>query len=161
MHPRAAELIAQLNLKPHPEGGFYDEVFRASGCVHVPDGRGTRQALTSIYFLLVDGGVSTWHRVISDEVWCFFEGSSLELMSIDPDGTTLNSKFLGHLDGTCTRMCVVPAGCWQAARTLGPYSLVGCQVAPGFDFQDFAMLRDEPELADDLRHRFGRVAEFL
>ena len=82
MHTRAAELITRLQLEPHPEGGYYREIFRSSGLVSPADGRGPRAALTTIYFLLPAGIVSRWHRVASDEVWHLYEGGPLEVLTV-------------------------------------------------------------------------------
>jgi predicted cupin superfamily sugar epimerase len=84
-HPRAAELVRRLRLEPHPEGGFYREVFRSALRVQPEDARPPRSALTLIYFLLVDGGCSRWHRVASDEAWSWVEGDALELLRIDAE----------------------------------------------------------------------------
>ena len=81
MHPRADHLIATLDLRPHPEGGFYREVYRSADRVVPADARGNRAALTTIYFLLVEGTFSAWHRVKSDEVWHWYEGEPLELLT--------------------------------------------------------------------------------
>jgi len=89
-----------------------------------------RSALTTIYFLLVEGTFSRWHRVQSDEVWHFYEGGPLELTIRDGESVILDE---GH------RVHVVPARAWQTARPLGAYVLVGCTVGPGFEFEDFAM----------------------
>ena len=80
MHPRAAELITQLQLERHPEGGYYREIFRSADLVEPADGRGPRAALTTIYFLLPAGITSRWHRVTSDEVWHLYEGGPLEVL---------------------------------------------------------------------------------
>jgi predicted cupin superfamily sugar epimerase len=147
---RAAELIEMLGLAPHPEGGFYREVWRSGASVEPSDLRGTRSALTAIYFLLSAGAVSRWHRVRSDEIWHHFEGAPLELMRVPPDDLRLERVRLGPLgDGQAPIHCV-PAGWWQAAHPLGAYTLVGCAVGPGFDFADFEMLRDQTALADAL-----------
>ena len=133
MDRRAQQLVDSLALQPHPEGGWYAEVFRSSERVTRHADGAERSALTTIYFLLVAGTYSRWHRVASDEVWHFYDGDPLEL-------------FVGEerivLDGD-RRVHVVPARAWQAARPLGAYSLVGCSVAPGFEFDDFEM-NDEP-----------------
>ena len=80
MHPRAADLVSVLDLRPHPEGGFYREVHRSTSRVTTGDARGERAAITTIYFLLTAGAQSRWHRVDSDEVWHFYEGDPLELL---------------------------------------------------------------------------------
>ena len=139
MNARAAELIAQLKLEPHPEGGYYREIFRSAGLVTPADGRGPRAALTTIYYLLSAGVVSRWHRVTSDEVWHLYEGGPLEVLSVDPDCTAVAR----HKLEAQTPVCTVPAGHWQAALPLGDYALAGCTVGPGFDFADFAILADD------------------
>jgi uncharacterized protein len=150
MDQRAEELIEMLDLAPHPEGGFYREIWRAPLGVEPADRRGTRAALTSIYFLLPAGALSRWHRVRSDEVWHYYEGAPLELLLVRPDAPSLERAQLGPLtDGRAPVHCV-PANTWQAARSLGAYTLVGCAVGPGFEFADFELLRDSPDLADAL-----------
>jgi predicted cupin superfamily sugar epimerase len=143
MHPRAAELIAKLNLEPHPEGGYYREIFRSADLVMPADGRGPRAALTTIYFLLPAGIVSRWHRVASDEVWHLYEGGPLEVLSVDP----LCSALTRHRLEPQAPVCTVAAAHWQAARTLGDYALIGCTVGPGFDFADFTILADDAATA--------------
>jgi uncharacterized protein len=143
MHTRATELITRLQLEPHPEGGYYREIFRSAELVAPADGRGPRAALTTIYFLLPGGIVSRWHRVASDEVWHLYEGGPLEVLSVDPACSALSRHKLQSTAPVCT----VAAGNWQAARTLGDYALMGCTVGPGFDFADFAILADDPATA--------------
>jgi predicted cupin superfamily sugar epimerase len=147
---RAAELIATLGLAPHPEGGYYREIWRAPQGVAPDDRRGARSALTAIYFLLPADAVSRWHRVRSDEIWHHLEGAPLELLRVPPDALRLERVRLGPLAAGQAPMHCVPARWWQAARSLGAYTLVGCTVGPGFEFADFELLRDRPELADAL-----------
>jgi len=137
MHERARELISELRLEPHPEGGYFREVFRSPHEVKPLDERPPRSALTTIYFLLVKGQHSRWHRVASDEAWHFYEGDPLVVYWID-DRDGVHKEVLGSKNGL--PLCVVPAGCWQAAQPRDEYSLVGCTVGPGFDFQDFEMI---------------------
>jgi len=139
MHPRAAELITELKLERHPEGGYYREIFRSADLVAPADGRGPRAALTTIYFLLPAGIVSRWHRVTSDEVWHLYEGGPLEVLSVDPAFSALSRHKLEPHAPVCT----VDAAHWQAARTLGDYALTGCTVGPGFDFEDFTILGND------------------
>jgi predicted cupin superfamily sugar epimerase len=149
MSPEAAALVERLRLVAHPEGGFFREVFRSSHSVHPADGRAVRSAVTTIYYLLAEGQISRWHRVRSDEIWHFYDGDPLEL-SVCPasgaggsDGPAVHATrrvSLGRLRGSDVPVHVVPAGHWQSARPLGAYSLVGCTVAPGFDFDDFLLL---------------------
>jgi predicted cupin superfamily sugar epimerase len=141
MHPRARQLIGELQLQVHPEGGFYREVHRSALAVRRHDGD-TRSALTTIYYLMVAGEPGQWHRVSADEIWHFYEGDVLELAIADPEGQAIAARRLGPLAADAEPVRVVPAACWQSARTLGAYTLVGCSVGPGFDFADFVMLRD-------------------
>lgn len=139
MDDRARELIRELRLEPHPEGGFFREVFRSARKVKPSDERPERSALTTIYFLLVKGQHSRWHRVASDEAWHFHEGDPLVVYWIDADDV-VHEEILASGPPNGRPLCVVPAGCWQAATPRGEYSLVGCTVGPGFDFKDFEMI---------------------
>lgn len=159
MHARAAELIATLRLEPHPEGGFYRELFRSAHTVTPSDGRGTRAAITTIYFLLTADTFSRWHMVTSDEAWHLYEGGPLELLELDIASRTLERHTLAQAgDGDAQPVHVVPAGKWQAARSLGPYALMGCTVGPGFDFADFSMLNDDHENAALVREAWPALS---
>jgi len=129
----AEEVVRLLGLAPHPEGGFYRETFRA------PAAEGERGASTAIYYLLPEGKVSAWHRVVdADEVWHHYAGAPLELTLWD--GRERSAVLLGpDLAAGQRPQGVVPAGVWQTARTLGGWTLVGCTVAPGFRFASFEM----------------------
>lgn len=156
---RARALVDRLGLAPHPEGGFYREVFRSAASVRRDADGAARPALTTIYFLLPAGTHSRWHRVASDEVWHFYEGAPLELLWVDETLSHLRVDRLGPIgdDVDTSPVATVPARCWQAARTTGAYTLVGCSVGPGFDFSDFALLADRPDDAEVLRARFPEV----
>ena len=158
---RAAELIEGLGLAPHPEGGYFREVYRSAARVHPLDGRPDRLALTTIYFLLVAGQVSRWHRVASDEVWHYYEGDPLELVVGDAGFDNVSRRLLGPVGDNREPVRVVMAGDWQAARPMGPYTLVGCTVGPGFEFADFEMLDSLPEGAAALRRRHPELAVFI
>ena len=158
---RAAALIAALGLNPHPEGGYYGEVYRSSATVHPDDGRGPRSALTTIHFLLPHGSVSRWHRVQSDEVWHFYEGAPLDLWMASPEGDQATHYRLGPLEGAQRPVWTVPAGRWQAARSTGSYTLVGCTVGPGFDFRDFALAGEQSAIDSVIRARHPALAELL
>lgn len=141
--PVAAELIAGLGLTRHPEGGWYRETYRAAGTIpgnllpeHVA---GERSFSTAIYFLLERGGMSALHRIKSDELWHFHAGAALTVHVITPAGDYYPLTLGSDLATGETFQAVVPAGCWFGAETTGDYSLVGCTVAPGFDFADFEM----------------------
>ena len=139
---RIEELIKKLSLVSHPEGGYFAEVYRSKGLVpgndeHFPTGRAFG---TSIYFLLSGDDTSKFHRIKSDETWHFYEGSPIEIHMIFEDGT-YQKKIVGKLNGEIAYQFTVPAGCWFGASVseLNSYTLVGCTVAPGFDFKDFEM----------------------
>ena len=125
----ADRLIELLDLRPHPEGGWFRETFRDTG----PG----RAHSTAIYFLLKRGEASRWHRVDAAEVWHFYKGAPLELR-IDKDTYILGN----NIDEAQAPQVVVPPNAWQAARTLGEYTLVGCTVAPGFVFDTFELAPD-------------------
>ena len=161
MPGKGEELIGVLGLEPHPEGGHYRELFRSAATVQPEDGRGGRAALTTIYFLLRAGERSRLHRVESDEVWHHYEGAPLELVVADGDFTTVRTVELGPVGPTSRPVEVVPAGCWQAARSTGEYTLVGCTVGPGFDFADFRMLEPGDPMVPLLRERQPALLPFL
>ena len=125
----ADELIAQLDLQPHPEGGHYRELFRSPG-----DQRG---ACTTIYYLLRAGEHSHWHRVDADEIWCFHGGDPLELSIADEKERSTHVLGTGAKDHVF--QAVVPANAWQSARPLGAFTLVSCIVAPAFLFERFEL----------------------
>lgn len=145
---RIAWLRERLELAPHPEGGYYRRVFESAALVQPDDGRPPRRALTTIYYLLPAGQRSQWHRVASDEAWCWLEGAELELR-VSTEGATAPSEAgtdvrLGPVGDGIAPVHVVPRNCWQSARSLGSYTLVACAVGPGFDFDDFTLLDDLP-----------------
>ena len=133
----AEDIVRLLDLAPHPEGGFYRETFRD------PNAPGGRAASTAIYFLLPGGAPSRWHRVDAAEGWHYYAGAPLELM-IEQNGRR-RSQIIGmDMNSDEHPQGIVPAGAWQAARSLGSWSLVGCTVAPGFDFAHFEVIDGEP-----------------
>lgn len=142
---RAQELVRLLGLAPHPEGGHYVETFRAPA--QVAGAGGMRAASTAILFLLAQDEVSRWHRVRSDEVWHWHEGAPLELLTCTGLGAPVQRLLLGPAASGRLPQRVVPAGIWQAARPLGGYTLVGCTVAPGFDFADFTLVDADQDFA--------------
>jgi len=129
----AERLIFTLGLSPHPEGGHFREVYRDTP---VDGGRG---ALTSIYYLLKAGESSHWHRIDATEIWCFHNGSPLRL-STSADGIEVDIVEIGgDPDNGGPFQTVVPPGVWQSAASLGPWTLVGCMVAPAFEFSGFEL----------------------
>lgn len=131
---QADDLIARLELQPHPEGGHYRETFRDAS------GQG-RAASTAIYYLLKAGEVSHWHRVDAAEVWHWYAGAPLELR-IAENGPAVRLLLGSNIAGGEQPQVVVPANTWQSARSLGAYTLAGCTVAPGFEFAGFEMAPD-------------------
>ena len=129
---KAADIIRKLELKPHPEGGHYRETFRDTRT------HDDRAASTAILFLLARGERSHWHRVDAAEVWHYYSGAPLKLEVVD--GSKEEIVTLGadiHADQV--PQFTVPARAWQAAESLGEWTLVGCTVAPGFDFSGFEL----------------------
>ena len=194
----AAKLITRLTLQPHPEGGWYREIYRSPTRVETP--QGGRSALTAIYYLLERGQLSRWHVVRADELWHFYGGAPLELFEYDPtlrrlarhvlgpvatvgaddgvdaaagSGRSAAEGALGAAVGAGTAaaavgparetisVAVIPTGIWQAARSLGAYSLVGCTVGPGFDFADFQFVSDLTSRADHFRGELAPLVSLL
>jgi uncharacterized protein len=130
----AEDVVQLLGLKPHPEGGHFREMFRDERLIE-----GGRAASTAIYYLLRSGETSAWHRVDAAEVWHFYAGAPL-VITISADGHDASAHHLGpDLPRGQRPQIVVPAGAWQTATSLGAWTLVGCTVAPGFDFAGFEM----------------------
>jgi len=131
--PSAADIIARLGLQPHPEGGHYRETFRD------PDlGANCRPHSTAIYFLLARGERSHWHRIDAVEIWHYYAGSALMLRIAD-DGGERSIRLGPDLAAGEQPQAMVPARAWQAAESTGDWTLVGCTVAPGFDFATFEL----------------------
>lgn len=159
----AQDYIAGLHLQPHPEGGYYAQTYEAAEKVSQDalPGRfgGDRAFSTAIYFLLENQNRSALHRIQSDEVWHFYAGGPLLIYVIDPVTAALSTIRLGNrLDQGEVFQAVVPAGCWFGSKPIGgadapPFSLVGCTVAPGFDFADFELVDTEAMLAQYPQHR--------
>lgn len=138
------KLICSLSLTLHPEGGYFSETYRAAGkinrCALPRLFKGSRSFSTAIFFLLHNRDFSAFHRLHSDEMWHFYSGSSLVIHQLTQRG--YQRIVLGPAaSGEARFQCVIPAGAWFAAELLRPcgYALVGCTVAPGFDFADFEM----------------------
>lgn len=129
----AGEVVALLELEPHPEGGWYRETWR-----HLP-AEGGRGAGSAIYYLLAAEQLSHWHRVDAAEVWHHYAGAALEL-SLSADGKLIERQRLGkNLMAGERPQLLVPQGAWQSARSLGAWTLVGCTVSPAFQFEGFEL----------------------
>ncbi len=157
----AAFWIERLDLRPHPEGGYYRETYRAHETVAAPAlperFAGARAFSTAVYFLLTSDAFSAFHRIRSDELWHFYAGAAVTLAILDADGAgTLGTESLGRdpLRGESPQV-VVPAGAWFAAEVAagGGFALVGCTVAPGFDYADFELGDRADLLARYPQHR--------
>src|SRR5262245_13809769 len=148
----AQRLIERLGLAPHPEGGWYRQVHRSAIRVQAPGGE--RAALTTIYYLLERDQLSRWHVVDADEVWHFYAGAPLELFIYYPQTQQLSRRELGSPAAERDAIAVVPSDAWQAARSTGEYSLVGCTVGPGFEFGGFRFVSD---LRDHAGHFEGHL----
>jgi uncharacterized protein len=131
--PAAADIIARLELKPHPEGGHYRETFRDQRL-----GADGRAASTAIYFLLARGERSHWHRIDAVEAWHYYAGHALVLEIADGDGQR-SIRLGADLAAGEQPQAIVPPQAWQAAESTGDWTLVGCTVAPGFDFAKFEL----------------------
>lgn len=155
MHQTAAYWIEKLGLQQHPEGGYFKETYRSGGKLP-PDEQGKiRNCATAIYFLLFGDKFSAFHRIRSDEMWHFYDGDPVEIFYFDHTGV-LHTMLLGNdMEQGATFQTWIPGGCWFASRMAvsDGYALVGCTVAPGFDFEDFEMadrnqlLKEHPEHA--------------
>jgi hypothetical protein len=150
---KARELVGMLSLVPHPEGGWYREIYRARERVQTR--RGLRSASTTIQYLLEQGQLSRWHVVESAEVWHFYAGAPLELLEYDPAARRFARHVLGEVRDGNESVAVIEAGVWQAARSRGEFSLVGCTVGPGFEFEDFRFVSALP---DHAAHFVGELA---
>ncbi|WP_433693920.1 cupin domain-containing protein [Paraburkholderia phenoliruptrix] len=150
------ELIRRFDLKPHPEGGYFSETYRSAERVSRAHGEApSRSASTAIYYLLCDGAHSAWHRIKSDEVWHFYAGAPLNVHVLDGAGKLVTHKLgnaLIHRDAVF--QAVVPAGLWFAAECADPasFALVGCTVAPGFEFSEFEIADVQTLQADYPEH---------
>jgi uncharacterized protein len=132
--PSADDVIRLLDLQPHPEGGYFRETYRDART----DSAG-RAASTAIYFLLKAREVSRWHRVDAAEVWHWYAGAPLELSLAEGERITGTLILGSNLEEGHRPQAVVPAHRWQSARSLGLWTLVGCTVAPGFEFSRFEL----------------------
>jgi len=155
------QLIARFGLRAHPEGGYYRETHRDSARVarEGAGGAATHAASTAIYYLLCERAYSAWHRIRADEVWHFYAGCPLHVHVLEADGSLTTHRLGNALEhGDAVFQAVVKAGCWFAAERSDPdgFSLVGCTVAPGFEFSEF-------ELADaaSLRAAYPRHAALI
>lgn len=151
MNPSATQLIQQLGLQKHPEGGYFKETYRSKG--EIPKNvlsdqfTGSRNYATGIYFLLTSDSFSAFHKIHQDEMWHFYQGAPVTIHMISPEGNYRFQELGPNLDGGQLPQFVVPGEYWFASevRAMEQYALTGCTVSPGFDFEDFT-LADQNEL---------------
>ncbi len=150
--------VETLGLLPHPEGGYYRETYRSRSTIPqaalAAGFTGDRLVSTAIYFLLEAGNFSAFHRIRSDEMWHFYDGFPIGIHMISPEGEYRLMKIGNNPEASASFQGVVVAGWWFAAEVLDnqPYSLVGCTVAPGFDFADFEMAERDSLIAAFPQH---------
>jgi len=152
--------IDKLKLQSHPEGGYYKETYHAEGIIPqsalIQNYTGSRSYSTGIYFLLSSDTFSAFHKIQSDEMWHFYEGDSLEIYLLEEKNPTKKVLLGRDIDKGEALQFVIPANTWFAAQTQGNYSLLGCTVAPGFDFADFKLAKRE-----DLIKEFPQEKELI
>lgn len=142
---RIKQLIQTLNLQEHPEGGYFKETYRSEGIISQSalsdEFKGDRNFCTGIYFLLTSDSFSAFHKIKQDEMWHFYEGSPLVVHMIDESGNYSSQEVGINLEEDQVPQFVVPKNVWFASEVLEPdsYSMVGCTVSPGFDFDDFEL----------------------
>lgn len=139
------EIIKTLELKPHPEGGYFKETYRSTGEIKKdsldPSFNGKRNYSTCIYFLLTSNKFSAFHRIKQDEIWHFYDGSAIRLHVISKTGNYEEYIIGRDFSNNEAPQLIIPGGCWFAAEVInkGDYALVGCTVSPGFSFEDFEL----------------------
>lgn len=146
--------VEKLELLPHPEGGFYKETYRSELQGNFDGFDGSRNVVTGIYFLLTQGNFSAFHKIKSDEMWHFYAGDALEIYWLSPQGELRVINLGLSMEKGQVPQAVVPKDCWFASRVAegGDYALVGCTVAPGFDFEDFELANRSDLLATYPQH---------
>ncbi len=142
------QIIKNLKLLPHPEGGYYKEMYRAEQKINLDNGK-SRNVSTAIFYLLENEDKSRFHRIASDELWFFHQGNPLEILSIQ-NGNLIKTVLGNNFEDGEVLQAVIPAHTWFASRVKNSkgYALVSCTVAPGFDFADFE-LADRDKLINE------------
>ncbi len=153
------DIVETLELRPHPEGGYYKEVYRSQGGIPehaLPDAyKGSRNYMTSIYFLLTSENFSAFHRINQDETWHFYKGTSLAIHMINEVGEYSKVIIGNNLEAGELLQFTVPGQVWFAAEVCiaNSYALVGCTVAPGFDFRDFELAQNNTLKIEFPKHK--------
>lgn len=157
------QLITHLDLQPHPEGGYFKEVYRSEGIINNDSlgtlFSGTRNYCTSIYYLLTTDTFSAFHKINQDETWHFYDGATLKLHIISPEGNYETILIGKDVTKGEVFQYTVPAGYWFGATVQKEFALCGCTVSPGFDFQDFELAKKEELLQQFPQHKgiIGRL----
>ncbi|HAX47784.1 MAG TPA: hypothetical protein DCX92_02240 [Bacteroidetes bacterium] len=156
---KAEDYIKSLGLEKHPEGGWFKEVYRSdeeTAAEHLPERfSGSRHHSTSIYFLLTSDTFSAFHRIKSDELWHFYEGSAVTIYMIDSEGNYSEITLGRNIESGEVLQCVIPHGVWFGAKvnSADSFCLAGCTVAPGFHFDDFELGEREELLKIFPKHK--------
>ncbi len=150
--------IKKLGLEPHPEGGYFKEVYRSDDSFDLtnnPNYNSQRNFSTSIYYLLEGDQFSTFHKLASDEIWHFYDGCPVELHMIDKSGEYKKALIGSNIADNNYLQFAIKSGIWFAAKPTDPnsYSLVGCTVSPGFDFHDFQMGKKDELVSQFPKHK--------
>lgn len=153
-----AYLVKELSLSPHPEGGYYKETYRSAGKIGrevLAEFDGARNFATAIYFLIEKDNFSALHKIKSDETWHFYDGDALEVIELDGQGHLKSTRIGKNLEQGEVFQYTVKANTWFGSRVAagGAFSLVGCTVAPGFDFADFEMGNRNELIAQFPQHK--------
>ncbi len=162
MNKKAKEYINKLQLKPHPEGGYFSEVYRSRELIkanHLPERySSSRSFSTSIYFMLEGNQFSSFHRLKSDELWHFYDGTALTIIVIDETGLLKEIKLGNELNKDEAFQTVIKKNSWFAAELIDKtsFALIGCTVSPGFDFDDFELGK-----RNDLTKEFPQHKEII
>jgi uncharacterized protein len=140
-----SDIVGHLQMLPHPEGGYYRETYRAQEQAMFENMEGKRNLATAIYFLIEKNNFSALHKIKSDETWHFYDGDALEVIEITEEGEVIKTAIGRNLQQGEVYQYTVKAGRWFGSRVKedGSYSLVGCTVAPGFDFRDFELAKQQ------------------
>jgi predicted cupin superfamily sugar epimerase len=145
-------IIEHFKMEKHPEGGAFLETYRSTESENFEGFDGERSLATSILFLLKSGEISAFHRIKSDEIWNYHLGDKLEVVEINLNGELIKTVLGNDILNGDKLQYTVKAGHWFASHSLGTFSLVGCSVAPGFDFRDFEMAKREDLIKDYIDH---------
>lgn len=156
------DIIKKLNLKPHPEGGYYFETYRSGEVIDasaLPQRyTGKRSFSTAIYYLLTPGSFSAMHRIKSDEIFHFYLGDPVEMLMLFPDGSGKTQMLGPDISGGMSVQVIVPGGTCQGLRLVesGSFALMGTTVSPGFEFEDFEVCK-----RDELIRLFPKYRELI